>query len=421
MSFSFLLHYATMSLLPAVSEFPRGARLSGMHRPKRCRSAITFRLALIVLSGLAAPLLPPILGLAVAQPLPTVTVTQPMAKRVTNWEEYSGRFVAVETVEVRPRVSGFIDKVHFRDGQIVGAGDLLFTIDPRPFQIALESARADVARAIAQVELAENEVERATPLARSGTLTQREYDQRRANASAARAQLQAAQASQRLALLNVDWTEVRAPIGGRISDRKIDVGNIVSGGQVGATLLTTIVSIDPIHFIFEVSESDFLRYSRLGLSGARPSSRETANPVQIKLADEQEWKRSGEMNFVDNQLNPRSGTLRGRAVIQNADGLLTPGVFGRIRLFGGEIDALLIPDSAVVSDQTRKIVFAVGPDGVVQAKPIELGPMIEGLRVVQAGLSQDDRVVLDGLANPAVRPGARVLPQSDAAKAASSK
>jgi len=343
--------------------------------------------------------------------VPTVTVTQPIAKRVTNWEEYSGRFVAVETVEIRARVSGFIDKVHFRDGQIIKAGDPLFTIDPRPFEIAVESARAELARANAQVELAENEIERATPLARTGTMTQRDYDQRRANQSVARAQFQAAQASQRLALLNLEWTEVRTPIAGRISDKRVDVGNLVTGGQTGATLLTTIVSLDPIHFTFDVSESDYLRYSRLFASGARPSSRETANPVQVKLADEREWTRTGTMNFVDNQLNPRSGTLRGRAVVQNPDGFLTPGIFARLRLFGGELDALLIPDSAVISDQTRKIVFVIGSDGVVQARPVELGAIIDGLRVVQAGLTRDDLIAVDGLANPAVRPGAKVSPQ----------
>ena len=370
----------------------------------------------LVRSRLSAVFLPFIVlvsasDFGVAQPVPTVTVTQPIAKRVTNWEEYSGRFVAVETVEIRARVSGFIDKVHFRDGQIIKAGDPLFTIDPRPFEIAVESARAELARANAQVELAENEIERATPLARTGTMTQRDYDQRRANQSVARAQFQAAQASQRLALLNLEWTEVRTPIAGRISDKRVDVGNLVTGGQTGATLLTTIVSLDPIHFTFDVSESDYLRYSRLFASGARPSSRETANPVQVKLADEREWTRTGTMNFVDNQLNPRSGTLRGRAVVQNPDGFLTPGIFARLRLFGGELDALLIPDSAVISDQTRKIVFVIGSDGVVQARPVELGAIIDGLRVVQTGLTRDDLIAVDGLANPAVRPGAKVSPQ----------
>ena len=192
--------------------------------------------------------------IALAQSSPVVAVTQPVAKRVTKWEEYSGRFVAIQTVEVRPRVSGFIDKIHFQDGQIVKAGDLLFTIDQRPFEIAVESAKAEIARAQAQVELAENEIERGAPLARSGTMTQKEFDQRRSNLNVARAQLQAAQAGSKSAMLNLEWTEVRAPIAGRASDRRIDIGNLITGGQAGATLLTTIVSIDPIHFVFDVAE-----------------------------------------------------------------------------------------------------------------------------------------------------------------------
>ena len=342
---------------------------------------------------------------------PPVTVAVPVTKRISTWDEYSGRFVAVASVEVRPRVSGFINQVHFRDGQIVKAGDQLFTIDPRPFLIAVESAQADIARTKAQVDLAENEVERARPLVKSGAVTERDFDQRRANLAVTRAQQLSAEASLKSAELNLEWTEVRAPISGRISDKKIDAGNLVTGGQQGATIMTSIVSLDPIHFEFDVSETDFLRYSRLFLSGDRPSSREVSNPVRIRLADEKVWTRQGRMNFVDNQLNPRSGTLRGRAIIDNKDQLLQPGLFARLQLFGGESDALLIPDAAVVSDQTRKIAFVVGTDNVVKAAPLELGPIYEGLRVVRGGLKPDDRVVIDGIANPAVRPGAKVTAQ----------
>lgn len=221
------------------------------------------------LSRYAALALCTILGLgptgATAQGQPPaipVTVAAPILKRVTQWDEYSGRFAASEMVEVRPRVSGFVDKIHFKDGQIVKAGDDLFTIDPRPFQIALESAKAEVARATAQVQLAETEVERAEPLVRSRTITERDFDQRRANLNVARAQLQAAQASQSAAELNLEWTDVKAPIAGRISDRKVDVGNLVSSGQSGTSTLTTIVRTDPIYFLFDVSESDYLRYAR---------------------------------------------------------------------------------------------------------------------------------------------------------------
>lgn len=348
-----------------------------------------------------------------------VTAAAPVLKRITQWDEYSGRFAAMEMVEVRPRVSGFIDKIHFKDGQVVKTGDLLFTIDPRPFEIAVESANAEVARTKAQMQLAENEVERAEPLARSRTITERDFDQRKANLNVARAQVQAADASLASAKLNLEWTQVKAPIAGRISDRKVDVGNLVNSGQAGmATLLTTIVRIDPIYFTFDVSESDYLRYARMFLTGGRESSREAANPVRIRLADETIWTRTGKMDFVDNQLNPRSGTLRGRALVDNKDELLTPGVFGRLQLYGGDVDALLIPDSAILSDQARKIVYTVGPDNVVKPTPVTLGPIVEGLRVVREGLQPADRIIIDGLANPMVRPGVKVAPQAGEIKAA---
>lgn len=346
------------------------------------------------------------------------SVATPILKRVTQWDEYSGRFAASEMVEVRPRVSGFVDKIHFKDGQIIKAGDILFTIDPRPFEIAVESAKAELARTTAQVDLAETEVERAEPLAKSRTITERDFDQRKANLNIARAQQQAAQANLKSAALNLEWTQVKAPIAGRISDRKVDVGNLVSSGQTGTTtLLTTILRTDPIYFLFDVSESDYLRYARMFLTNGHKSSREAENPVRIRLADETLWSRTGKMDFLDNQLSPRSGTLRSRAILENKDELLTPGVFGRLQLFGGEIDALLIPDSAVLSDQARKIVFALGPGNVVRPAPVTLGPIVDGLRVVRDGLQPADRVIIDSLANPAVRPGVKVAPQAGEIKA----
>lgn len=353
-------------------------------------------------------------------PAMPVTVAQPLAKRITQWDEYSGRFEAVQNVEVRPRVSGFIETIGFKDGSLVKAGDLLFTIDRRPFDIAVESARAEVARASAQVELAETELERGTPLARTGTVTQRDLDQRKANLSVARAALQVAQAAVKSAELNLEWTQVRAPISGRISDRKVDVGNLVVGGQgvPSATLLTTIVSLDPIHFVFDVSEADYLRYARLFVDKSRPSSRDINNPVRLRLADEKDWTRKGQMDFVDNQLSARSGTLRGRAIFDNQDQLLTPGVFARLQLFGGEFDGLLVPDAAILSDQARKIVLAVGEDNVVRPVPVTLGELDDGLRVVRTGLKADDRIIIEGLANPMVRPGAKVAPQPGQIKAA---
>jgi membrane fusion protein, multidrug efflux system len=350
-----------------------------------------------------------------------VTISPPVAKRVTQWDEFSGRFEAVASVEVRARVSGFIDKLHFRDGQLVNVGDLLFTIDKRPFEIAVQSAEAEVARNKAQVDIAELQVERGAALVKSRNIPDAEYDQRKANLAVAKAQLKTAEAAVRSAELNLDWTDVRAPLAGRISDRKVDAGNLIQGGQQGATLLATIVTLDPIRFVFDVSESDYLRYTRLFLSGAMASSRDSVNPVRIRLADESEWTRTGKVDFVDNTLSARSGTIRTRAIVENKNQLLTPGIFGRVQLFGGEYDALLIPDSAIVSDQARKIVFTVNKDNVVQAKPVTLGPLVEGLRVIREGLAATDNVVLDGLANPMVRPGAKVMPQKGEIKTADAK
>ena len=381
----------------------------------RARRATPVLLALLVLCGTVPA--------AAQQPqaIP-VTVAKPIAKRITTWDEYSGRFEAVNTAEVRPRVSGFIEKIHFKDGQLVKEGDLLFTLDKRAYELAVASAKADVARTEAQLEFNAADVGRAEPLAKSGAISDQSFDQRKANLSIARAQLQAAQAAQKNAELNLEWTDVRAPISGRISDRKVDVGNLVAGGQAASTsLLSTIVSLDPIHFIFDVSEADFLRYARLFMSGERSSSRDVSNPVRIRLADEDKFIHEGRMDFVDNQLNSRSGTLRGRALVDNKGDLLQPGLFGRLQLFGGEVDGLLIPDNAVVSDQARKIVFLVGDDNVVKRAPVVLGPIVEGLRVVKSGLRAEDQVVIDGLANPAVRPDAKVAPKPGEIKAAATQ
>ena len=354
---------------------------------------------------------PPVMAQGGPPAMP-VSVAEPLAKRVTQWDEYSGRFEPVAAVEVRARVSGFIDQLHFKDGQLVNVGDPLFTIDKRPFEIAVEVADADVARNKAQVELAELQVTRGASLIASRTITEADNDSRKSNLAVARAQLKSAEAALRNAKLNLDWTDVRAPLAGRISDRKVDAGNLIAGGQSGATLLATIVTLDPIRFVFDISESDYIRYQRLFLSGSRPSERgDTVIPVRIRLADETDWTRTGKIDFVDNQLGTRSGTIRARAILDNKDQLLAPGIFGRLQLFGGEYDALLIPDSSVISDQARKIVFTVGPDGVVAGKPVVLGPLVDGLRVVRSGLASTDKVVLDGLANPMVRPGAKVAPQ----------
>jgi RND family efflux transporter MFP subunit len=317
-----------------------------------------------------------------------------------------GRFIAVDSVEVRARVSGYLDQVHFQDGQIVKQGDLLFVIDQRPYNLAVEQARADLERAQAKLEIATSDVERATPLVRNQTLTEREFDTRRSTQRDAAGGVAAAQAALKQAQLNLEWTEVRAPIAGRASDRRVDAGNLITGGQSGATLLTVIVSVDPIHFIFDGSEADFIHYLRLAAAGGRPSSRDAPNPVAVRLADETDFKHTGRMDFVDNVVSPKTGTIRGRAIFDNKDGFLTPGFFGRMRLYGGQSDALLIPDGAIASDQASKIVFTVAADGTVGAKKVELGPIVDGLRVVRSGLAPEDRIVIEGLAR--ARPGQKV-------------
>jgi multidrug efflux system membrane fusion protein len=355
-------------------------------------------------------------GDSAASPPPPVTVSKPLQKSITEWDEYTGRFTAVETVEIRARVSGFIESIHFKEGQIVKQGDLLFVIDPRPFKIAVDQAKADVERAQAKLEIATHDVDRATPLARSATITDRELDTRKSVQRDAAGGVGSAEAALKQAELNLEWTAVRAPISGRISDRRVDAGNLIVGGSTGTTLLSAIVSLDPIQFVFDGSEADFIRYLRLAAAGARPSSRDVQNPVAVRLADEKDFTHQGRMDFVDNVLNPKTGTIRGRAIFENKDGLLTPGFFGRLRLFGGKRETLLVPDSAVASDQASKIVFTVADDGTVGTKKVELGPIVEGLRVVRSGLASTDRIVIDGLQR--ARPGQKVTAESGKIEAA---
>ncbi len=290
-----------------------------------------------------------------APPPQPVTVAKPMQKRVSDWDEFTGRFEASNFVEVRARVSGNLTEVHFTDGQDVKPGDLLFTIDRRPFQRTVEQAEAELARSRSTLEFTKADLERAEPLVARGTVSVQSFQDRKRAQGEAEAAVQAAEARLKGSQLDLEFTEVRAPLKGRISNRRVDVGNYVSGGA-GGTLLTTIVSVDPIYFVFDASEADYLRYARLAEDGNRPSSRTTANPVQVRLMDEDSWDHKGVMNFVDNRLDPNSGTIRGRAVFDNKDGFLTPGTFGRLRLIGSnEYDALLVPDDRRVSSSWRSI------------------------------------------------------------------
>jgi RND family efflux transporter MFP subunit len=343
---------------------------------------------------------------AAALPPPEVTVAHPRVMKLVEWTDFTGRFEAEQRVDVRARVSGYLASIDFRDGQVVDKGQNLFLIDPRPFEAALQRSRADLSNAQAQLELAKLEFQRVAKLIGSPAFAQTNYDQRVEERNAADASVAAAQAALQQAQLNLDYTQVSAPIAGRISDRRVDIGNLVTD----STLLTTIVSQSPIYFVFDMSEADFLGYQRAVLAGELPSTSKRSTLVNVKLVDEDNWLRQGQMNFVDNVVDPNSGTVRARAEFPNPDGLIQPGQFGTIRIPGSpEYPAVLIPDEAIVTDQSQKLVMTVTPDNKIVPKVIRPGPHEFGLRIVRKGLTGDDRIVIDGLVR--VRPGMQVRPK----------
>ncbi|MGA2999641.1 efflux RND transporter periplasmic adaptor subunit [Bradyrhizobium sp.] len=341
---------------------------------------------------------------------PPVTVAQPVKRTVTDWDEFTGRFDAVQQVQVRPRVGGFITAVEFRDGAFVSTGDLLYLIDARPFEAVATQAEGQLSDARAKVELGKRELDRALTLQQSQNVADNIVDQRRQALQAARAAETQAEGVLKAAQLNVEFTHVTAPISGRVSRHLVDVGNLVQGSEGSSTLLTSIVSLDPIYIYFDIDEATYLKYNRLWFEGKRPSSRDTPNPVEVTLTGETKPSRNGTINFLDNQLDVSTGTLRGRAVIPNQDLSILPGQFGRVRLIASApYEALLVPDAAIATDQARKIVFVVKDDNTVEAKPVTLGPLDEGLRVVREGLKPEDRVIVDGLQR--ARVGAKVTPR----------
>jgi RND family efflux transporter MFP subunit len=352
-----------------------------------------------------------------APPPPQVTVARPVVKTVTDHNEFVGRFVAVDAVEIRARVSGHLEKVHFTDGQIVKQGDLLFTIDRRPFQNLLEQARASLAQTKANLAYAEADLARAKPLVGGQVISQQVYDQRTQAKRVAEANVAAQEAAVKQAALDLDFTELRAPVSGRIGDRRVSPGNLVLGGTTGATttVLATIQSTDPIRFEFTMDEGSYLRHVRL--MGSRPNINNAGKvPVELKLLDEQIFSHQGRMDFVDNAIDNSSGTIRGRAVFPNPSGTFTPGMFGRIQVAAGPpAEALLVPDAAIGTEQVRKFVLVVDDQNVAQAKYVTLGPVIDGLRVVASGLQPDDRVVVNGLMR--ARPGIKVTPELSTAAA----
>ena len=351
-----------------------------------------------------------------APPPPTVTVAKPVKRTVVDYDEYVGRFLAIDSVEVRARVSGYLEKVHFQDGQIVKQGDLLFTIDKRPFQNTLDQARANLTQAQANLAFAESDLKRAQQLVRDKTITEQTFEQRTQAMRSARASVAANEAQVRQAELDLQFTELRAPVAGRIGDRRVSPGNLVTGGTAGSTtLLAMIVSVDPIRMEFTFDEQSYLRYERIFGGTKDLASRSASTPVKLKLIDEPDFTHDGRMDFVDNAIDRASGTIRGRAVIANPDALFTPGMFARVQVPASPpYEALLVPDVAIGSDQVRKFVYVVGPDNTVAQKYVTLGQLVDRtLRVVKTGVAADDNVVVNGLMR--VRPGVKVTPQEQGA------
>jgi RND family efflux transporter MFP subunit len=328
-------------------------------------------------------------------PLPAVTVATPLRMMIVDWDEYDGQFQSPNSVDVRPRVSGYLISVGFKDGDYVRKGQRLFKIDPRPYQAALDQARGQEIHDVAALANANTQAERGKLLLDAHAISQQAYDQLAANARQTAADLESARAAVRTNALNLGYTDVTAPLSGRISDRRVAPGNLVTADT---TVLTNIVSLDPIWFGFTGSEALYLKYERANQAGTRTSSRFRANPVEIRLQDELAYRWKGHMDFVDNTLDPTSGTIRGRAVVDNSTHFLTPGMFGHLRLLGsGAYPALLIPDQAVSTDQTREVVFVISPGGKVIERGVELGPLYAGLRVIRQGLGPSELVVIDGV------------------------
>jgi RND family efflux transporter MFP subunit len=340
---------------------------------------------------------------------PQVTVAEVLDREVTEWDEFTGRLEAVESVEVRPRVSGYVDAVRFTEGTIVRRGDLLFQIDPRPFEAETDRLRAELLRARATLQRADSELRRAERLRAEKAISGEEHERRAAFAKESAAQIAAVEAALRAAELNLEFTRVTSPIDGRVSRAIVTKGNLVSSGPAEATLLTTVVSLDPIYAYFDADEQIFLKYTAIATRGARSATRPAALPIRMALASDEGFPRDGRTDFFDNRLDGQTGTIRVRAVFRNPDRTLTPGLFVRLRLAGtGSYRGLLIQDAAVGTDLGKKFVFVIGPDRRIAYREVTLGPVIDGLRVVHTGLAPSDRVVVAGLQR--VRAGIQAEP-----------
>ncbi|MEE7506350.1 efflux RND transporter periplasmic adaptor subunit [Methylobacterium sp. C33D] len=368
---------------------------------------------LTVLSGLiaglaAGPLATPARAQAPGGPPPKVTVAKPVVRQIVEQDQYTGRFDAIEYVEVRARVTGYLEKINFVDGQTVKKGDVLFVIDRRPYKAALEQAQAALASAKARQSFSQTDLERAQTLSRSGNISEQVTDQRRQASQTAQADVDSAQAALNNAQLNYDFSEVKAPINGRISRRLVTEGNIVSADQ---TMLTTIVSLDPIYFSYTVDEKSFLKYQNsLGI-GMGQTQQGKGVPILIALSGEAKPTRKGTLDFVDNRVDNATGTILLRATVPNPDLFIKPGLFGIVSMPATKpFQGILLPDEAVAANQDKRIVYLVGPENVIQQKDVVLGPKVDGYRVIQSGLKGDETVVVNGLSR--VRPGAKVTPET---------
>lgn len=347
----------------------------------------------------AAPMMPP---------PPAVSAAAVVSKSVTYWDEFPGRVTAIDNVEIRPRVGGYIDSVKFKEGDEVKKGDVLFVIDRRPFQAQASRAEAELVRARTQAELARTQADRAKKLLEGRVISQEEFDERIAAGAEADAAVRAASAAADAARLDLEFTEIRSPINGRAGQALITPGNLVTPNQ---SLLTTVVSLDRVYVYFESDEQSFLRYAAMGQSGERSASQDARHPVQVGLANEAGFPHQGELDFVDNHLDPATGTIRARAVLENKDRQLTPGLFARVKLLGsGQVNAILIDEKAILTDQDRKYVYVVGDQNRAMRRDITLGRESEGMRVVTSGLNPGDRVIVHGV-QKIFMPGMPVAPQ----------
>jgi len=341
---------------------------------------------------------------------PEVDVARPVVREALEWDEYTGRLAGVETVEIRPRVTGYLDQIHFKAGQIVKKGDLLFTIDPRPFKAELDRATGAVKQAQAELEHAKYDLKRIEGLQRDEAAPEKEYRDVVYAEQKARAELDQVLSEQRLAELNLEWSGIVAPVAGRIGRELVTVGNLVHDGSATATLLATIVSIDPIYCYFDADEQAYLKYARMSQSGERVSSRDHPNPVHVALFDETDFIHNGHMDFVDNAMDQLTGTIRARALLPNPNGILIPGLFVRVRLPGSGLRPMVfVPDTAIVTDQTTRLVFTVDSKNVVQIRTVVPGRLQNGLRRIISGLDGSESVVVNGVQR--LRPGSAVSPQ----------